>query len=56
MKIDKLIHLVGKENQIVSTMIEQKEFADTNAENYIISLMPFFGLVEENHCDKGQTN
>ena len=34
-KIDKLIHLVGKENQIVSTMIEQKEFADTNAENYI---------------------
>ena len=34
-KIDKLIHLVGKENQIVSTMIGQKEFADTNAENYI---------------------
>ena len=34
-KIDKLIHLVGKENQIVSTMIGQKEFADTNAVNYI---------------------
>ena len=34
-KIDKLIHLVGKEKQIVSTMIGQKEFADTNAENYI---------------------
>ena len=33
--LDKLIHLVGKENQIVSTMIGQKEFADTNAENYI---------------------
>lgn len=34
-KIDKLIHLVGKEKQIVSTMIGQKKFADTNAENYI---------------------
>ena len=34
-KIDKLIHLVGKEKQIVSTMIGQKKFADTNAEKYI---------------------
>lgn len=34
-KIDKLIHLVGKEDEIVSTMIGQKEFDDPNAKNYI---------------------
>src|SRR5699024_12818349 len=28
-------HLVGTENQVVYTMIGQKEFSDTNAGNYI---------------------